>query len=99
MVFQASGGGRDIQCKITGIVRFANSKRAKDYKLKKLELQPETSMLFVSFENTTKFAMIPYDNSNFSEYLLNLNPDDVIDRHLYEAQEDEDGQLKDFDLY
>lgn len=99
MVLQASGGGKDIQCKIKGIIRFANSKKAKDYKIKKLELQMETSMLFISFEDTTQFAMIPYDNSNFADNLLNLNPDDIVDKYLYESRVEEDGQLKDFDLY
>lgn len=46
-------------------------------------------MLFISFENTTQFAMIPYDNANFSDYLLNLNPDDIIDKYLYESQVDD----------
>lgn len=59
----------------------------------------ETSMLFISFEDTTQFAMIPYDSSNFADNLLNLNPDDIVDKYLYESRVEEDGQLKDFDLY
>jgi len=46
--------------------------------------------------------MIPYDNSNFSEYLLGLNPDDILDKFLYESLVDDTEvhqKLKDFDLY
>ena len=52
VLFQASGAGKDVHCKIKGIIRFEKSKKAKNFQMKKIDLQMETSLLFISFENT-----------------------------------------------
>lgn len=44
--------------------------------------------------------MIPYDNSNLVSFLLNLNPDHIVEKYLY--QTNLEGELQgaaNFDLY
>ena len=60
--------------------------------MKKLDLQLETSLLFIQFENTAQFAIVPYDNNNLSSFLLNMNPDNIIENYLYEANSENLGE-------
>jgi len=41
--------------------------------------------MMISFENSNQFAMIPYDNTNLSKFVLNMNPDDIVDHYMYQV--------------